>query len=127
MPFADISQPPRPLPSATPKSLGNGLTTLAPLSRRGHGPGMVLIVPDATDRLILEGGACTPLNKWAEEGYAVVQIESAAFDGQSGPDLLRKAVAELKACDGLEDTGKVGLVGMQAWRRTGLTWEVAKG
>ncbi|KAK3949862.1 hypothetical protein QBC32DRAFT_27260 [Pseudoneurospora amorphoporcata] len=66
------------------------VTTQAPLTRRGTGPGLVLVVPPQVEVDLLNRGVRPhvrggeprgqetldpePLKKWAEEGYAVAQV-----------------------------------------------------
>ena len=78
--YADISKPPAPLPSINLKTLRTGLSLLYPLSRRGHGPGLIILSATTEDPLAFYEGVPSSLVKWAEEGYAVVQIEAAAFE-----------------------------------------------
>lgn len=66
------------LPKAQPVKLTSSLTIQAPLSRQGHGPGLIIIrsatkydqVNNTKDTLDPE-----PLQKWAEESYVVAQLE----------------------------------------------------
>ncbi|KAL1639982.1 hypothetical protein SLS58_007408 [Diplodia intermedia] len=64
-----------PLPSTPPRPIAPNIVLQPPLSRRGTGPGLVLVVGA---HLPLGGGDATldppPLLKWAEEGFAVVQV-----------------------------------------------------
>jgi carboxymethylenebutenolidase len=108
--YADISKPPKALPSAEPKKLDGGLSLLPPLTRRGHGPGLIVLVAQSADKLMHDGGVPSPLMKWAEEGYTVVEIPSSAWTADASP--LKAAVAAIKECENYEDTGKFGLVGM---------------
>lgn len=66
--YSDISKPAPPLPTTNLKSIGSGVSLLAPLSRRGHGPGIILLVPDHEDQLTISQGVPSLLVKWAEEG-----------------------------------------------------------
>ncbi|PGH35276.1 carboxymethylenebutenolidase [[Emmonsia] crescens] len=75
----NIQEDPVPLPSAPPKQLSPNLTLQPPLSRRGHGPGLLLVLPD---NMVLDKTKETldppPLQKWAEEGYSVVEVRMPA-------------------------------------------------
>jgi len=57
------------LPSAKAFNISSSITIQPPLSRRGEGPGLLLIVPEDLD---LGSSSKTldppPLQKWAEEG-----------------------------------------------------------
>lgn len=82
-----------------------------PLSRRGSGPGLVLVVPATLDLCRHDKTLDPPpRQKWAEEGYAVAQI--LIKDGSSTiVDQVGIAIAELKklpTCSG----DKFGVVGM---------------
>ncbi|KAI1259694.1 hypothetical protein F5Y18DRAFT_289746 [Xylariaceae sp. FL1019] len=84
-----------PLPSAPLVNLATNATLQPPLSRRGYGPGLIIITPNPPppdhakkQRIIstVNPGSLDPLpqKKWAEEGYAVVQIEFE--DGKQASD-----------------------------------------
>jgi carboxymethylenebutenolidase len=55
-------------------------------------------------------GVPSSLVKWAEEGYAVVQIEAAAFERKDSGDVLKEAINALKQCEKCDLNDKVGLV-----------------
>ncbi|KAM7201696.1 hypothetical protein V8F33_003245 [Rhypophila sp. PSN 637] len=91
------------------------ITIQPPLSRRGTGPGLVLIVsPD----LQLVGDEKTldppPLKKWAEESFAVAQItvDSTATDGIS--DWISTAVEALRKHPDCISAEKIGVVVIHA-------------
>ncbi|KAJ5570116.1 uncharacterized protein N7459_009546 [Penicillium hispanicum] len=107
--FADITKPPAPLPSIQLAKLRQGASLLYPLSRRGYGPGLIVLHEDSTDPLAFTEGIPSPLVKWAEEGYAVVQLGLSAFEGDSR-EALKEAVEALKECEKCEPKGSVGLV-----------------
>ncbi|KAM0229243.1 hypothetical protein ACHAPO_010138 [Fusarium lateritium] len=107
--FADITQPPKPLPTPQLKAVRPGVSLLPPLSRRGHGPGLVVLTPTSEDLLKIEDGVPSVLIKWAEEGYTVVQIDASALDDGNGVDILREALEIMCQCDKY-DEGKIGLV-----------------
>lgn len=101
-----------PLPSAKPVNVSSSVTIQPPLTRRGHGPGLALVVPSAVD---LNGSDKTldppPIQKWAEEGYAVAQITLTEGDGSKFKANFEEAVdalSKLKECDSVE---KIGLIG----------------
>lgn len=108
--YNDITQPPPPLPSPNLVELGEGLKLLLPLTRRGHGPGIILLTPDTDDPLAIREGVPSLLVKWAEEGYAVVGIEERAL-AAGASQLLKTALEALSKCEKCEPKGKVGLVG----------------
>lgn len=105
--FADISKPPKPLPSATLQTIRPGISLLAPLTRRGHGPGLIVLSADSDTPVHIAEGVPSPLMKWSEEGYAVVEIQSRAL-GEG--DVLADALAALSKCEQCQPKEKVGLV-----------------
>lgn len=109
--YNDITQPPPPLPSPTLVELGDDLKLLLPLTRRGHGPGIILLTPNSDDPLAIREGVPSLLVKWAEEGYAVVGIEERALL-KGASNLLETAVESLSKCEKCEPKGRVGLAGM---------------
>jgi carboxymethylenebutenolidase len=113
--FADITKPPPPLPTANASPVCAGVTLQTPLSRRGHGPGIILLIPDSQDLLAISEVVPSPVIKWSEEGYSVVAIEAstvvnAATDGAQS--VLRAAVAALRSCIVCEPKDNIGLVGV---------------
>ena len=100
------------LPETHLKQIAPGITLVQPLSRRGHGPGLVLLVSDtgvaSSSTLRIEDGIPSPLMKWAEEGYTVVEVTPAALD--NGAQALALAVKELADCSTTQPRGVVGLV-----------------
>ncbi|EKJ74275.1 hypothetical protein NXS19_005864 [Fusarium pseudograminearum] len=107
--FADITQPPNPLPTPQLKAVRPGVSLLPPLSRRGHGPGLVVLTPTSGDLLKIEDGVPSVLIKWAEEGYTVVQIDASALEDGDSKDVLREALETMHQCDKY-DEGNIGLV-----------------
>jgi carboxymethylenebutenolidase len=108
--YADISKPPAPLPQAKPQSVAEGVTLLPPLSRLGQGPGLVILHPDSDKHLEIIEGVPSALVKWAEEGYAVVEIQTRAFKGDAG-EVLGKALQALRGCEGFVKHSKIGVIG----------------
>ncbi|SPJ73508.1 related to dienelactone hydrolase and related enzymes [Fusarium torulosum] len=107
--FEDITQPPKPLPTPQLKVVRPGISLLPPLSRRGHGPGLVVLTPTSEDVLEIKDGVPSVLIKWAEEGYTVVQIESSVFEDTSSQSVIAEALEALTQCDKC-DEGRIGLV-----------------
>ncbi|KAI1336033.1 hypothetical protein F5Y15DRAFT_216535 [Xylariaceae sp. FL0016] len=115
--YADITKPPAPLPTPQLTALSPGLSLLLPLTRRGTGPGLIVLTPDSEDQLSIKEGVPSPLIKWAEEGYTVVEIQAAAVIGKNPFEVLRQAVRALEKCEKCEFNEKVGLVayGPELW------------
>jgi carboxymethylenebutenolidase len=94
------------------------VTIQPPLSRCGHGPGLILIRPlcYATCQQQNKTLDPEPLKKWAEESFTVAQItlnEKSAADISSLRELLQEAergLTERLECDTKE---KIGLIGTE--------------
>lgn len=95
-----MADPPPPPPAAPLVHLAPNIVLQPPLSRRGHGPGLIIFVPASYAEFQKQNDTLDPepLQKWAEEGYAVVKI---SFDKNEGA--ASKAVTERynKAIDAL--------------------------
>lgn len=109
--FNDITKPPPPLPTEELQVLRQGVSILAPLTRRGYGPGIILLVPDSDASPKIIEGVPSHLVKWAEEGYTVVEIQQAALETNAG-DALSRAVEALNQHGKCEPKQKFGIVGM---------------
>lgn len=115
--FNDISKPPPPLPVTEHTAIAPGVSLLRPLSRRGSGPGVILLTPDWDDSLAIQEGVPAPMLKWAEEGYTVVEIQAKALrkgaeEEQLSLLIIQSALEALGSCEKCEPKDKVGLVGM---------------
>ncbi|PNP49649.1 hypothetical protein THARTR1_09660 [Trichoderma harzianum] len=113
-----------PLPSAPSSVLGPSSVLQPPLSRRGSGPGLVLILPSPGTIPPLGPDAEKPLDpepllKWAEEGFAVVAITlpepemELTGDDASASDvvnLIRDAVDALQKHESVDTKDKFALV-----------------
>lgn len=108
--YNDISKPPPPLPSPELTEVAPGISLLLPLSRRGHGPGLIILTADRPEPLAIKEGVPSPLIKWAEEGYTVVEIQAQAL-GVGKRHVLESAVEALSKCGKCEPKDKIGLVG----------------
>lgn len=107
---SDTSHPVPPLPRPKMRSHGSDTLLFSPLSRRGHGPGLIILVPDYEGSpLVPQNGVPSCLWKWAEEGYAVVEISSTAFTQSDDP--LKSVPSLFEDCKECDDTGKIGLIG----------------
>jgi carboxymethylenebutenolidase len=60
---------PKPVPPPELRQIALGMTLATPLSRRGIGPGLLLLVHNIASRLSVKDGIPSPLMKWAEEGF----------------------------------------------------------
>ncbi|CAK5276090.1 unnamed protein product [Mycena citricolor] len=110
--FYDPTSPneqPVALPSAPAVALAEGITIQPPLTRRGTGPGLIVFVPpESSLDLSNKTGDEKPLDplpvqKWAEEGFAVVGITTGHVDIV---ECLKKAVDGLLALEELDTREK---------------------
>ncbi|EHA19891.1 hypothetical protein ASPNIDRAFT_179656 [Aspergillus niger ATCC 1015] len=88
---------------------------LSPLTRRGVGPGMIIVLPDGiSGQLIEDHSAPPPSVKWAEEGYTVIQICESALSQET---VLCQAVEELAQHDKCTPNDIIGLIayGFHLW------------
>jgi carboxymethylenebutenolidase len=108
--FNDITKPPPPLPVIQLEKVSDGVHLLHPLSRRGHGPGLIILVPNHAKQVAIESGVPSALIKWAEEGYAVVEIQHGALTTRA-QGAVREAIEALARCENCESTAKTGLIG----------------
>lgn len=118
--FAYGSSPPTPVPPQKPVEIAEGITLLRPLSRRGHGPGLIILAPPphhqdnhpTTSPTELENGIPSLRMKWAEEGYCVAQIQPYASSSSSSSfcSAIQRAVQALQACTECEPKEKMGII-----------------
>lgn len=100
-------------PQTTLKKITLNVTLLQPLSRRGQGPGLVILVKESgliedTSTTRIERGIPSPLMKWAEESYTVVEITQHALEHESSA--LGSALAALEACQTTVPKNSVGII-----------------
>jgi len=110
--YADITQAPAPLPCAKLQVLKPGLSLQPPLTRLGHGPGLILLTtPEVYDEQVTQrDDAPTAVLKWAEEGYAVFQISAEAFGSSKIEAVFEEAFRAFEQCNACQPKDKVGLV-----------------
>ncbi|KAL1859902.1 acetylcholinesterase activity protein [Paecilomyces lecythidis] len=104
-----------PLPSAPRAVLAPNAILQPPLSRRGHGPGLILVIPASYGAYGKNNETLDPepVQKWAEEGYAVVEVafdialsgDSTAVDG-----VIKNALYGLHSFDKCDDKEKFGIL-----------------
>ncbi|RFU30473.1 hypothetical protein B7463_g5875, partial [Scytalidium lignicola] len=110
------------LPSAQPVKLTSNLTIQAPLSRLGHGPGLLILRPVIQSNTLNTQASLDPepLQKWAEEGYVVAQLE--VSDGHATiKEELRQAIDALVSHDKCSDKSKCGMIVYSPPSVSGLT------
>ncbi|KAL7795286.1 hypothetical protein V8C37DRAFT_400780 [Trichoderma ceciliae] len=117
----EVAPPP---PSAPPVIIGPSSVLQPPLSRRGSGPGLILVLPSSNAVTQRPPGVEKPLDpeplqKWAEEGFAVVAITlqddemELTGDDATISDVLnqiREGVEALKAHQSVDTKDKFGLI-----------------
>jgi carboxymethylenebutenolidase len=109
--MGEATPPSAPLSFPEPQIISSDITLQAPLSRRGKGPGLVLVVNhtaliDKSENHLDP----PPLQKWAEEGFAVVQLKVPGKVNEGGEFPLKRALELLKSCDACEYEKGVGLI-----------------
>lgn len=100
-------------PNAPPIEISPHLKLQPPLSRRGHGPGLIVVADHYAHIEKSEKHLDPPpLQKWAEEGFAVAEllVPGKTEDGGEFPlEQAIKALQELETCD---SEGGFGLICM---------------
>jgi carboxymethylenebutenolidase len=118
-----------PLPSAKRVILSSGITLQPPLSRLSHGSGLIILTPTTSSKNASATDYLSPLQKWAEEGFAVVEIQLAAVGSTGSVEKSLKAaldaLTECTSCDGTD----VGLIGKStniesAWLHADISFVV---
>lgn len=110
--FQDITKPPPPPPQYQFQGIADGVLRLSPLTRRGQGPGIIILTLDYdASREIIEG-VPSHIIKWAEEGYSVVEIQQRALKhAKDVARLLQDEINVLQRDPKCEPKDKIGLVG----------------
>ncbi|KAH8668464.1 carboxymethylenebutenolidase [Xylariales sp. PMI_506] len=103
------------LPSAPVVTLAPNASLQPPLSRRGYGPGLIIVDPGYVENSASTTLDPMPQKKWAEEGYAVIRLtfkkDSAAQEGEwSVEEALGKAVDALVSLESCDTKDKFGLL-----------------
>ncbi|KAF8590692.1 hypothetical protein K439DRAFT_1381726 [Ramaria rubella] len=103
-----------PLPSAPLINLERNVVLQPPLSRRGHGPGLIIFLPALEPKSLDETGPHkksldpSPVQKWAEEGFAVVGVT--AKSGCNIRTMIEQAGSELVKLEELDIKDKIGIL-----------------
>ncbi|KAH8733006.1 hypothetical protein GQ44DRAFT_745239 [Phaeosphaeriaceae sp. PMI808] len=94
-----------------PQQISPHITLQPPLSRRGTGPGLILVLDHyALTEQSEKHLDPPPLQKWAEEGFAVVQLLVPGNPEEGGEFPLKRVLDVLKGCEGCEFEKGVGLI-----------------
>ncbi|KAI1609038.1 carboxymethylenebutenolidase [Exophiala viscosa] len=113
---SSVMEDPVRLPTADLVTVDHHSSLLLPLSRRGYGPGLIIVLPEDAPTytqggIVCEDGIPPPILKWAEEGFAVVEIRESAFKATAAAqEAFAKAAAALESCKACPDGSGVGLV-----------------
>jgi carboxymethylenebutenolidase len=111
----DVEETPVPLPSAPARPLEGGIVLQPPLSRRGHGPGILIIGQKET---LLQGTEHIldppPLQKWAEEGYAVLAV-GLPLQGETLKAAVERGIQALKDLAECDVKDKFGMICELYW------------
>ncbi|KAJ5948563.1 hypothetical protein N7454_001870 [Penicillium verhagenii] len=108
-----------PLPKPQLEQLLPGVSLVLPLSRRGTGPGLILVLPDLRRSILsIENGIPSPVIKWAEESYIVAAIDESVFESsKQGGELLDEVARTLnknRLCD-IKDQVALIFYSARAW------------
>ena len=99
------------LPSAKSFSPYTNVTIQPPLTRHGSGPALLLLLPNDIDlRTSSKTLDPPPLQKWAEEGFAVAEIRLGSDDEESFLvylDEALQALTKMDSCTSIEQTGLI--------------------
>ncbi|KAH6647178.1 hypothetical protein BKA67DRAFT_581887 [Truncatella angustata] len=94
------------LPSAPIITLATNASLQPPLSRRGRGPGIVLVDAGLPYSAVAKSVDPAPQKKWAEEGYAVVRltfpqngVSDGTWDIEQALERAVKSLVDLETCD----------------------------
>lgn len=98
---------PQPVPAPVPRPVRDGITIIDPITRKGTGPGLIILVTDQSKGLWIDDIGPSPMQKWGEEGYAVVEMTQVACERS---DAIERAVHALKHASKCDPQGVVGLV-----------------
>ncbi|KAE8133820.1 LEA domain protein [Aspergillus pseudotamarii] len=121
-----VKIPLKPFPVAQVHEIEFGVYLLPPLSRRGIGPALIIIVPDGPpNKQVLTNGVPTPSLKWAEEGYTVLEVRGPALTRGYTLNQAIETLAQHGQCSG---HGTIGLVAydFQLWERVHSLPEIKK-
>ncbi|KAK9366111.1 hypothetical protein V1509DRAFT_630915 [Lipomyces kononenkoae] len=103
------------LPCSPVSQLAQNAVVQPPLTRRGHGPGLVIIIPEAYCDISTEETLDPhPLQKWAEEGFAVVQVifgtEPTSSNSWNASQALEMGVAALRSLPECDDKDRFAIL-----------------
>ncbi|OQO06273.1 hypothetical protein B0A48_08861 [Cryoendolithus antarcticus] len=109
------------LPATKIEVVANGISLVHPLSRKGTGPGIILLISESgindKSQLRIEDGIPSATMKWAEEGYCVVEVLPEAWSASVDP--LAAATNALATADKCQPKETIGIVcyDYEIWNR----------
>ena len=107
-----------PLPMSPITQLASNCRLQRPLSRRGHGPGLLILTAPHTASTNNKTLDPEPIQKWAEEGFAVIEVT--IYDDEDDntgkwqwnvDNCVAKAIATFAALPECSEKHKFGMVG----------------
>lgn len=103
------------LPSAPKITISNNAVFQPPLTRRGTGPGIIIFLPPSTDVKLRiphdKGLDPEPIQKWAEEGFAVVGVTPPPSSWSIVEEALKRGVDVLLSAEELDIKDKFAVIG----------------
>ncbi len=103
-----------PLPSAPLRTWALSVVLQPPLTRRGTGPGVIILLPEASTLKIRTGSRPLdpePVQKWAEEGFAVAGVTHSGLGQSALVSTLEQAVKGLLSLAELDTRDKFAIIG----------------
>lgn len=101
---------PQLVPQPVPQDIAPGIRLIDPISRKGRGPGLIVVVDEASSGFVIESGIPSPAQKWGEEGFCVVEWIWPTIDGkETTPETIKQSVDTLYANEKCTADG-IGLV-----------------
>lgn len=98
------------LPSAPAIDASPALTVQPPLSRAGKGPALIILIDqDAATKASIDSIDPPPLQKWAEESFAVAQVDIRELQ-TSFEDTLSDAISFIKDLPSFDGNEKFGVI-----------------
>ncbi|KAJ5113995.1 NTF2-like protein [Penicillium angulare] len=101
-----------PLPTPCLSQPSPAVSLLLPLSRRGVGPGLIILVPHGVSpatNLQIKDGVPSLMMKWTEEGYTVALVTQSALEND-GALVLEQAVDALTSSERCEPKDRIGVI-----------------
>ena len=99
------------LSTQPPVNVSPTCTIQLPMTHRGHGPALILLVPKDTNLSTSDKTLDPPpLQKWAEEGYVVTQVK-VDDDETKFQECLQEGIDSLDQIPERDSAAQIGLIG----------------